>query len=92
MSKRKNATFTFTEHQLQWIENQSQRTGLLKTEIVRRAVDEHREREDAKAEEQLFTPEQWQDIQEIARSTGRSKTDVARRAVDRERNRFFRRY
>ena len=92
MSKLKNATFSFTEQQLQWIHDESERTGLHKAEIVRRAIDGHSEREDAKAEQKLFTPEQWQEIREIARAKGTSEEDVARRAIDRERNRFFRRY
>ena len=92
MSKRKNATFTFTEQQLQWIHDQSEKTGLLKTEILRRAVDEYSEREDAKAEQQLFTAEQRQDIRKIARAKGVSEEDVVRLAIDRECNRFLRRH
>ena len=92
MPNLKNTTFTLTEHQIRWLHEQSERTGLLKVEIVRRALDEYSEREDAKSEQQLFTPEQRQEISEIARTKGVSEEDVVRRAIDRERNRFYRRY
>ena len=92
MSKLKNATFSFTEQQLQRLNEQSERTGLLKSEIARRALDEYFEREDAKEERKLLTPEQWREIREIARAKGESALAAIRRAVDRERNRFFKRY
>ena len=88
----KNTTFTLTQHQIQWLHDQSEKTGLKKVEIVRRALDEYSAREDAKSEHQLFTPEQRQEIKEIARAKGVPESEVVRLAIDRERNRFFRRY
>ncbi len=92
MSKLERTTFTITQQQIQWIKEQHEKTGLLKSEIVRRAIDEYAEREGTKEERKLFTPEQWRDIREIARAKSVSAVDVARRAIDRELNRFFRRY
>ena len=91
-SKLERTTFTLTQDQIKWLNDQSEKTGLLKAEIVRRALDEKAEREEVKAERKLFTPEQRREIKEIARAKGTSELDVVRRAVDRERNRFFRRY
>lgn len=92
MSKLERTTFTITQHQIEWLAEQSEKTGLLKSEIVRRALDEYAEREAAKEERKLFTPEQWREIREIARTKSVSVLAVVRRAIDRERNRFFRRY
>lgn len=91
-SKLERTTFTLTENQIKWLAEQSERTGLLKSEIVRRALDEYAEREDTKEERKLLTSDQWREIREMARATGKSAVNVVRRAVDRERNRFFRRY
>ena len=92
MSKLERTTFTITQHQIEWLAEQSEKTGLPKSEIVRRALDEYAEREAAKEERKLFTPEQWREIREIARTKSVSVLAVVRRAIDRERNRFFRRY
>ena len=92
MSKLERTTFTITQKQNEWIDEHHEKTGLLKSEIVRRALDEYAEREDAKEERKLFTPEQWREIREIARAKSVSALAVVRRAIDRERNRFFRRY
>ena len=92
MSKLSRTTFTMTPYQLKKLDEMSEKTGLLKSEIIRRAFDEHAEREEAKAERKLFTPEQQRDIKEIARAKGVSELDIVQRAIDRELNRFFRRY
>ena len=92
MPKLERTTFTLTQHQIHWIAEQSEKTGLLKAEIVRRAVDQYVENEEAKEERQFFTPEQRREIKEIARAKGISELAVVRRAIDRELNRFFRRY
>lgn len=92
MPKLERTTFTLTQQQIEWIDEQSQKTGLLKAEIMRRAVDQYAENEDAKEERQFFTPEQRREIKEIARAKGVSELSVIRRAIDRELNRFFRRY
>ena len=91
-SKLERTTFTITQNQIKWLAEQSDKTGLNKVEIVRRALDEYAEREDAKEERQFFTPEQRQEIKEIARAKGISELAVVRRAIDRELNRFFQRY
>lgn len=92
MPKLERTTFTLTPQQIEWIDEQSQKTGLLKAEIMRRAVDQYAEQEAAKEERQFFTPEQRREIKEIARAKGVSELSVIRRAIDRELNRFFRRY
>lgn len=92
MPKLERTTFTLTQHQIEQINEQSQKTGLLKAEIMRRAVDQYLEAEEAKEERQFFTPEQRREIKEIARAKGVSELSVIRRAIDRELNRFFRRY
>lgn len=92
MPKLERTTFTITQAQVQWINEQSEKTGLLKSEIVRRALDEYAAREDTKEERKLLTSEQWREIREIARAKSESALAVVRRAIDRERNRFFRRY
>ena len=92
MSKLERTTFTITPHQNEYIAEHSEKTGLLKSEIVRRAIDEYREREDIKEERKLFTLEQWREIREIARAKNMTALAVVRRAIDRERNRFFSRY
>lgn len=91
-SKLERTTFTITENQNKWLAKHSDRTGLLKSEIVRRALDEYTAREDTKEERRLLTSDQWREIREMARATGKSAVNVVRRAIDRERNRFFRRY
>lgn len=92
MSKLERTTFTITQKQIEWISEQHEKTGLLKSEIVRRALDDYAEREESKEERKLLTPEQWREIREIARAKSVSAISIVRRAIDRERNRFFRRY
>ena len=92
MPKLERTTFTLTQQQIEWIDEQSKKTGLLKAESMRRAVDQYAEQEEAKEERQFFTPEQRREIKEIARAKGVSELSVLRRAIDRELNRFFRRY
>ena len=91
-SKTENRTFTITQNQIQWLNEQSEKTGLNKVEIVRRALDEYAERQDAKAQQHLFTTEQRKEIKEIARTKGVSEVDVVRNAIERELKKFFRRY
>lgn len=92
MPKLIRATFTITQHQEEQIDEHHEKTGLLKSEILRRALDEYFEREARKAEKALFTAEQLRELREIASATGKTLIAVVRRAIDRERNRFFRRY
>ena len=92
MSKLERTTFTITSSQAEWIGSYSKKTGLLKSEIVRRALDEYAEREEAKAERALFTPEQLRKIREMARAKGASVKNIIRRAVDRQLDLFFKKY
>ena len=92
MSKLERTTFTITSSQAEWIDSYSKKTGLLKSEIVRRALDEYAEREEAKAERALFTPEQLRKIREMARAKGASVKNIIRRAVDRQLDLFFKKY
>lgn len=92
MSKLIRTTFTITEKQIEWIDEHHEKTGLLKSEIVRRALDEYAEREEAKEERRLFTPEQLRKIREMARAKGASVKNIIRRAVDRQLDLFFRNY
>ena len=92
MPKLVRTTFTITVKQVEWIDEEHEKTGLLKSEIVRRAIDEYAERAAAKEERKLLTSEQWREIREIARAKSVSALAVVRRVIDRERNRFFRRY
>ena len=84
--KLKNATFSFTTEQLKWIEKQSQKTGLRKADIIRRAVDGYVEQEEAKERRNLFTAEQRQALRETAREKGVSEKEVIQSAVKRELN------
>ena len=90
MSKLKNATFTITSHQERRLNEYCEDTGLLKSEAVRRAIDEYLEREAAKEERKLITPEQWRGVREIARAKGQSAVEIIRLAIDRYRRRFER--
>lgn len=54
MPKLERTTFTLTQQQIEWIDEQSKKTGLLKAEIMRRAVDQYAEQEEAKEERQFF--------------------------------------
>ena len=92
MPKLSRTTFTLTETQIRQINEMSEKTGLLKSEIVRRFLDKGFEDEEAKEERKFFTPEQRREIKEISRAKGISELDVVRRAINREINRFFRRY
>ena len=92
MPKLERNTFTITSSQMEWINEQHEKTGLLKSEIVRRALDEYAEREAAKAERALFTPDQLRNIREMARAKGASVKNIIRRAVDRQLDLFFKKY
>ena len=92
MPKLERITVTITENQNQWLNEWHEKTGLLKAEIIRRALDEYAEREEAKEERKLFTPEQLRKIREMARAKGASVKNIIRRAVDRQLDLFFRKY
>lgn len=81
MPRLKPATFTITENQLEWLKEQSLKTGLTQVDIVRRALDMYAEMEKRKEQQHLFTPEQRREIKQVARETGVSETEVIRAAI-----------
>ena len=83
-SSMKPATFRITEQQLDWLEEESKKTGLNKVEIVRRALDDYRDVQAKKEEHQYFTPQQQQNIKVMARMQNITETEVIRSAIDRE--------
>ena len=87
-----SATFTITERQLLWLKQRQSDFGLTQSELLRRAIDEYIESEEAKDRKQLFTPEQIQDLQEAAAQKGVTVTDVIRKAINKEMNSFFQRF
>ena len=80
----KPATFLITENQANWLQAEYERTGLNKVEIVRRALDDYAEAEEAKEQRRFFTPQQRQNIKEVARLKGVSEREVIQTAIDRE--------
>ena len=82
MPRLQNKTFRITENQIQWLEEQSEKTGLQKVELVRRALDAFAEAEEAKEQRRLFTPKQRREIKIIARRNGISEVEVVRQAMD----------
>ena len=83
-STMKRATFTMTQQQLEWLELESQKTGLNKVEIVRRALDDYRDVQAEKEQCQYFTPQQQQNIKVMARMQNITETQVIRQAINRE--------
>lgn len=83
----KRATFTMTQHQIDWLEQEREKTGLNKVEIVRRALDDYREVQAEKEQRQYFTPQQRQNMKIMAQMQNITETEVIRKAVDRERRR-----
>ncbi len=78
------ATFSITQHQIKWLKDLSEKTGLNQVEIVRRALDAYAEAEEAKEQRRFFSPQQRKDIREIALLKGISEIEVIRSAIDRE--------
>ena len=83
-NRMKSATFTLTQHQLDWLEQESEKTGLNKVEIVRRALDDYKDIQAEKEQCQYFTLQQKHNIKTMARMQNISETEVIRKAVDRE--------
>lgn len=84
MPKLKSATFTITENQLQWLKEESHKTGFTQVEIVRRALDVYAEVEAKKQQQNLFTPEQRREIKRIALEKGVSEVSVIRTVFEKE--------
>ena len=80
----KAATFIMTQQQLDWLSEESEKTGLNKVEIIRRAVDNYRDVQAEKEQRQFFTPQQRHDIKVMARMQNITETEVIRKAIDRE--------
>ena len=89
MPRLQNKTFRITENQIQWLEEQSEKTGLQKVELVRRALDAFAEAEEAKEQRRLFTPQQRREIRQVARAKGISEVEVVRQAIDKGIDRMF---
>ena len=83
-NRMKSATFTLTQHQLDWLEQESEKTGLNKVEIVRRALDDYKDIQAEKEQCQYFTPQQQQNIKIMAQMQRLSETEIIRKAIDRE--------
>ena len=80
----KRATFTITQQQLDWLEQESEKTGLNKVEIVRRALDDYKDVQAEKEQCEYFTPQQQHNIKIMAQMQRISETEVIRKAIDRE--------
>ena len=83
-SKLQPATFTITHQQLKWLEAFSEKTGLNKVEIVRRALDAYADAEAEKERRHLFTPQQREDLRRTAHTRGLSEVQIIRAAIERE--------
>ena len=83
-NRMKSATFTLTQQQLDWLEQESKKTGLNKVEIVRRALDDYKDIQAEKEQCQYFTPQQQQNIKIMAQMQRLSETEIIRKAIDRE--------
>lgn len=83
-SSLKPVTFKMTQQQLDWLEQESEKTGLNKVEIVRRALDDYKDVQAEKEQRQYFTPQQKRNIKVMARMQNISETEVIRKAVERE--------
>ena len=77
-------TFTLTPQQLQWLETFSEKTGLKRVEIVRRALDAYADAEAEKERRHLFTPQQREDLRRTSRAKGLSEVQIIRAALARE--------
>ena len=84
MAKMKKTTFVMTEQQLDWLQEEHEKTGLKKVEIVRRAVDDYRDVQTEKEQRQFFTPQQRQNIKTMAQMQNISEIQVIRQAINRE--------
>ena len=89
MPRLQNKTFGITENQIQWLEEESEKTGLQKVELVRRALDAFAEAEETKEQRRLFTPQQRREIRQVARAKGISEVEVVRQAIDKGIDRMF---
>lgn len=80
--KLRSTTYKLTENQLAWLEEQSEKTGLNKVEIVRRALDAYAQAEQAREERRVFTVQQRQEIKIIARRHGMSEVEIVKQIIN----------
>lgn len=76
-----NTTFSLTKAQIEWIEAESERTGLAKADIVRRAIDGYADEQTAKQRRELFSREERAEIKEVAKMRGITEKEVVREAT-----------
>ena len=88
----KPITLIITLLQWDWLDEESERTGLKKVEIVRRALDSYRDIQREKEERQYFTPQQEKNIKVMARMQNITEKEVVGKAVDRETRVVSKRY
>ena len=73
--------FKLTAAQHQWLQEQSDKTGLNKVEIVRRALDAYAQAEEVREERRMFTTQQRRNIKIIARQQGVPETQVIKQII-----------
>lgn len=84
LTKFQAVSFKLTTYQVRWLKSFSEKTGLNQVEIVRRALDDYAEAQEAKELQHMFTAEQREQIREVSRLKGTSERDLIRSAIDRE--------
>lgn len=80
MSLLRNATFKLTVYQLEQLTELSERTGLPKTEHMRRAFDAYYYAEQAREEQRLMTPQQRREVRILAHRHSMSIRDTFQEA------------
>ena len=81
-SKLRSTTYKLTENQIAWLEEQSEKTGLNKVEIVRRALDAYAQAQETREQRRMFTSKQRQEVKIIARRHGMSEAEVVKEIVN----------
>ena len=74
--------FKLTASQHEWLKEQSEKTGLNKVEIVRRALDAYAQAEEAREQRRMFNYQQRQEIKIIARHHGMPETEVVKQIIN----------
>lgn len=76
MSLLRSATFKLTVYQLEQLDEMSERTGLPKTELMRRAFDAYYYAEQVREEQRLMTPQQRREVRRLAQRHSMSIRDT----------------
>ena len=79
-SKLRTVTYRITQSQWEWIEEVHERTGLPRSEIVRRAIDGHQRAEIAYEERRYLTASQRREVRGLARRHNMSFIDTVQEA------------